>query len=101
MVGVAPQFLGKKISVTTGGEVKVPVSFRLDDREYAIVSILESWHDYGFGKSFTGRKRWWHRHHRTYYIVKTAEDEVFELYFDRGTKLEQAKRGLWFLSRRL
>jgi hypothetical protein len=98
---VAPQFFSRRISVITGGEVKVPVSFRLDDREYTIAHILESWHDYGFGRSFTGRKRWWQRHHRTYYRVKTTEGETFEIYFDRGTKLEQAQRGIWFLSRKL
>lgn len=98
---MAPQFFGRQINVTTRGEVKVPVSFQLDDREYTIADILESWHDYGFGKSSTGRKRWWQRHHRTYFRVKTAEGEVFEIYFDRGTKLEQVKRGMWFLSRQI
>ena len=99
---MAPQFFGRQINVTTKGEVKVPVSFCLDDREYTIADILDSWHDYGFGKSPAQRKRrWWQRHHRSYFRVKTTEGEVFEIYFDRGTKLEQIKRNMWFLARQI
>ena len=98
---MAPQFFGRQINVTTKGEVKVPVSFRLDDREYVISDIVEAWHDYGFGKSPLRRKRWWHRHHRNYYKVKTIEGEIFEIYYDRGTKLEHAERKKWFLYRQL
>lgn len=96
-----PQFFSRQIDVTTGGEVKVPVSFRLDDREYVISEIMEAWQDYGFGKSQLHRKRWWQRHHRNYYRVKTTKGEIFEIYFDRGTKLEHAKSRKWFLYRQL
>jgi hypothetical protein len=98
---MVPQFFGRQIDVTTGGEVKVPVSFRLDDREYLIADILDAWQDYGFGKSPMRRQRWWQRHHRNYYRVKTTEGEIFEIYYDRGTKLEYAKRRKWFLYRQL
>ena len=99
---MAPQFFGRQINVTTKGEVKVPVSFCLNDRNYTIADILDSWHDYGFGKSSAHRKRrWWQRHHRSYFRVKTTEGEVFEIYFDRGTKLEQVKRNMWFLARQI
>jgi hypothetical protein len=98
---VVPQFIGRQVNVTTEGEVRVPVSFRLDEREYLITDILDSWHDYGFGKSPARRRRWWQRHHRTYYRVKTTEGDIFEIYFDRGTKLDQVKRNMWFLSRQL
>ena len=50
-------FFGRQIEVTTGGDVKTPVSFSFDNREYIITEILESWPDYGFGKSSAGRKR--------------------------------------------
>ena len=98
---MTPQFFGRQISVTTEGEVKIPVSFRLDEREYAIAEVLDSWHDYGFGKSPARRKRWWQRRHRTYFRVKTTAGEVYEIYFDRGTRLEHIKRNMWFLSRQL
>ena len=95
------RYFGRQIEVTTGGGVKVPVSFRLDDREYVIAEVLESWPDHGFGKSSAGRNRWWQRHHRNYYRVKTAEGEVYEIYYDRGTSLDHPELKKWFLTRRL
>ena len=94
------RFFGKQIKVTTSGEVKTPISFRLDAREYVIAEISESWPDYGFGKGNV-HHRWWQRHHRAYYRVKTTTGEVFEIYHDRGTKLEQAERQQWYLYRQL
>jgi hypothetical protein len=94
-------FFGRQIEVTTGGDVKQPVSFRLDDREYVITEILESWPDHGFGKSSAGRKRWWQRHHRNYYRVKTTEGEIYEIYYDRGTSLSHPELKKWFLTRQL
>lgn len=98
---VTPQFFGREIEVTMSGEVKVPVSFRLDDREYVIGDIIEAWQDHGFGKAPLRHKRWWQRHHRNYYRVRTTEGEVFEIYHDRGTSLKQASKSKWFVSRQL
>ncbi|MFH1032082.1 MAG: DUF6504 family protein [Chloroflexota bacterium] len=98
---MVPQFFGKEISVTVSGEVKAPTSFRVDDREYTISEIIEAWPDYGFGRSPLRRKRWWHRHHRNYYRVKTTTGDVFEIYYDRGTNLENPERKKWFLYRQL
>jgi hypothetical protein len=94
-------FFGRQIEVTTGGDVKLPVSFRLDGREHVIAEILESWPDHGFGKSSAGPKRWWQRHHRNYYRVKTSEGNVYEIYYDRGTNLKHPELKKWFLTRRL
>ena len=94
------RYFGRQIEVATGGDVKVPVSFRLDDRDYAIVEVLESWPDFGFSRSETS-KSWRTRHHRTYFCVKTAEGEVYEIYYDRGTNLKHPEFKKWFLTRRL
>ena len=94
-------FFGRQIEVSTGGDVKVPASFRLDDRECVITEILESWPDYGFGRSSAGRKRWWQRHHRNYYRVKTTQGEVYEIYYDRGTNLKHPELKKWFLTKRI
>ena len=95
------RFFGQQIEVNTGGYIKVPLSFRLDAREYFIAEILESWPDYGFGRSTLGRKRWWQRHHRNYYRVKTTDGEVYEIYHDRGTSLSHPELKKWYLSRQL
>jgi len=98
---MAPQFFGQEIEVTVSGEVKVPVSFQLGEQEYVILEIIEAWQDHGFGRDSSRRHRWWQRHHRNYYRVKTTQGEIFEIYYDRGTSLEQAKRQKWFLHRQL
>ena len=98
---MAPQFFGREIKVTVSGEVKVPASFRLDDREYVISDIIEGWHDYGFGQSTLRRRKWWQRRHRTCYRVKTTQGEIFESYYDRGTSLRYPERKKWFLYRQL
>jgi len=96
------RFFGKKIEVeTSGSEVSVPVSFRLEGREYQITEVLESWPDYGFGRSVTGRKGWRQRHHRTYYRVKTTGGEVYEIYYDRGTSLSHPELKKWYLAEQL
>ena len=98
---MVPQFISQEIEVKVSGEVKSPVSFRLGEQEYVISEIIESWPDYGFGRSTSGRKRWWQRHHRNYYRVKTTQGETFEIYYDRGTSLSHPERKKWFLSRQL
>ena len=95
------QFFGREIEVTVSGEVKVPVSFRLGELEYVITEILESWPDYGFGSNTLRRKRWWQRHHRNYYRVKTTGGEIFEIYYDRGTNLSRPEFKKWILHRQL
>jgi len=98
---MAPQFFGREIDVTVSGEVSVPISFRLGNREYEISQILDAWHDYGFGRSPLRHRKWWQRHHRNYYRVKTTQDEVFEIYYDRGTSLRHPEYKKWFLYRQL
>jgi len=98
---MSPQFFSREIEVTVSGGIKIPSSFRLGDREYVISDILEAWHDYGFGRSPLRRRKWWQRHHRNYYRVKTTQDEVFEIYYDRGTSLKYPERRKWFLYRQL
>jgi hypothetical protein len=98
---MVPRFFGQPIDVTTSGDVKVPVAFHLGDHDYVVAEIIETWQDYGFGKNPLRRKRWWQRHHRNYYRIKTTEGGIFEIYYDRGTRLEHAKSKKWFLYRQL
>lgn len=97
-----PEFFGREIQVITSGEVKIPVSFHLADREYVISEIVREWQDHGFGNSVARRKnKWWQRHHRNYYLVKTTDGELFEIYYDRGIKLDHPELKKSVLHRRL
>ena len=95
------RFFGKHIQVKVEGEVRRPVSFLLDETEYVIREILLAWHDFGFGDGRQGRRRWWQRHHRNYYRVRTEGDEVFEIYHDRGVSLKHPQYRKWYVTRRL
>lgn len=101
MRSMTPHFFGQEIEVTLSGEVKVPISFRLGDLSYEIIEILEMWHDRSFGKAPLRRKKWWQRHHRTYYKVRTTSGEIFELYYDRGASLTHPEYKKWILHRQL
>ena len=96
---MAPQFFSREIAVTVSGEVKVPVSFRLGGQEHVISEIIEAWPDHGFGRSPLRHRRWWQRHHRNYYRIRTTGGEVFEIYYDRGTSLKHPEYKQWFLYR--
>jgi len=96
-----PQFFGEEIEVKVSGEVRTPISFRLGEQEYIIADIIEAWPDYGFGKNPLRRRKWWQRHHRNYYRVRTSQGEVFEIYYDRGTSLKHPEYRKWYLHRQL
>ena len=96
------EFVGRPIRVTTTGEVPVPASFRLGDRDYEVGEILQMWQDHGFGMASPLKKNWRLRHHRNYFRVRTTEGEVFELYLDRTrVGLRHGAPRRWFLYRRL
>jgi hypothetical protein len=100
---MAERYFGRQIEVITkGGEndPKIPVSFELDGREHIIIEVMESWPDYGFSKSETS-KTWRTRHHRNYYRVKTAEGEVYEIYYERGVNLKNPEFKKWYITQRL
>ncbi len=97
-----PKFFGQEIQVTAGGDVKVPTAFKLADHEYLISEIVQEWQDHSFGPMALGhRNRWWQRRHRNYYLVKTSEGELFEIYYDRGTNLKHPEFKKWILHRQL
>ncbi len=98
---MTPEFLSREIKVKVAGIVKVPVSFRLGERDYMIDEILETWADHSFGSLPPHQQKWWLRRHRNCYRVRTREGEIFEIYHDRGTSLKHPERKKWFLYRKL
>ena len=98
---MSTRFLSQQIQVTVEGEVRQPVSFLLEGKKYVISEILDAWADHGFGNAPPRRTRWWQRHHRNYYRIRTTEGEGFEIYYDRGISLKNAKYKKWYVSRQL
>ncbi len=77
-------------------KTKSPISFVWENKVYKIKEVIASWPDYGYSKSGARRKKWWQRRHRNYYRVLTDEEQVFEIYLDRGSKEQE-----WILYARL
>ena len=98
---MAQRFFGQEIRVEVEGEVRQPVSFRLEGNEYVFGEIMAVWADYGFGSNPPARKRWWMRRYRNCYRVRTMGGEVFEIYYDRGVSMRNPKYRKWYVSRQL
>ena len=94
------RFIGREVSVKTEDEKGVPVSFVLEKQEHKIAEILESWPDYGFGRKVSGQTKWWQRHHRFYYKVKTDTGETYEIYSDRKVSTRSRTTRKWYASRK-
>ena len=96
----ARRFFGKQIDVTVDdGKVQKPTAFAFDDESHDIKLILHYREDADFGKGHRGSHRWWQRHHRNYYRVKTTNNELFEIYHDRGASTEHRDIRQWYVTR--
>ena len=95
------RFFGKQIKVTVEGELRQPASFKLDDELHVVQEVVLAWSDHGFPNDGQRRHRWWQRHHRNYYHVKTADGEEYEIYHDRGTSLKHPEYRKWYITRQL
>jgi hypothetical protein len=91
-----PEFVSEEIEVTQDEKTRNPASFVWKGEEYRIKEVIAFWPDFSYSKSGGKRKRWWQRKHRNYYRVLTEGEEIFEIYFDRGSKKEA-----WILYARL
>ena len=97
---MAQRYFGRQVQVETAGPLRQPAAFTLEGQRHSIVEIMASWADYGFGSGSGTRPRWWQRHHRNYYRVLTSEEEVYEIYYDRGTKPTNPELKRWYVTRK-
>ncbi len=93
------RFFGKAIDVEVEGELHRPASFSFDGETHVVKEILFYKQDYDFGKESDRRHKWWQRHHRNYYRIRTVEDKLFEIYHDRGASSEHKKYRRWYVTR--
>ncbi len=88
-----------------------PDRFLWQEEWHEIVEMLREWHDYRRrGRmarnmqpqhAAVAEKRGSWGVGRDYYRVRTPEDRVFELYFDRAPKDVDRRKGVWVLYREL
>ena len=92
------RFISQKIQHVDFDSEKHLVSFKLGPRIYQVVKILRQWQDYDYSP-LTPKRNWRSRHHRNYYRIVVNTGQCFELYCDRGTRLESPKQ--WVLVREI
>lgn len=83
----SPEFYCELIEVRTSDKFYWPIAFSWRGKKYLVSEVIESWQDWGFGTCQIKKKNWRLRHHRNYFLVRTDSNEVFKLYYDRGTKI--------------
>ncbi|MEZ5358981.1 MAG: DUF6504 family protein [Candidatus Zixiibacteriota bacterium] len=88
------KFISTEITVARDDKTGQPLSFEWEGRTYVIREVIAEWQDYGFSSGAPQKKTWRMRRHRNYYRVETSDGDVFELYHDRGIKMDGAK---WIL----
>ena len=112
-----PRFISEEIEVTLGEQPALekkpvcPAGFRWRGETFAIVELLREWHDYSRRGRMAHNMKTAHteaaeRHGswgvgRHYYRVRTEQERVFELYYDRSPRSVTDRKGAWYLFREL
>lgn len=92
------RFIGKKLNQVHIDSDKHLVSFKAGSSSFKVKKILRQWQDYDYGP-LAPKRDWRSRRHRNYYRILTETGQCFELYCDRGTRLETPKE--WILVREI
>ena len=87
MVDDGPQqvtsfFISEPITVEYDTEKMGPTSFVWRGTRYDVAEVVQEWQDWSV-PDYAHVRGWIHRRHRNYYVVRTTDDHVFELYLDR------------------
>ena len=88
-----------------------PDGFIWGDADYPVVEVLMEWHDYGRrGRmahnmrpthAATAKRRGSWGVGQDYYRVRTEDDRIFDIYYDRAPKSVDDRKGQWFLDREM
>jgi len=92
------KFVSQEISVVRDQQSGQPESFVWNDKVYRVQEIIAVWPDYGFSAGAPKKKNWRMRRHRNWFRLETTQNEIFEIYHDRGIKPGEGK---WILAARL
>jgi hypothetical protein len=88
-----------------------PDGFIWREKNYRIMKVLSEWHDYdrsgrmeknmkpANARKVVKRGSWGVG--QDYYRIRTEQDQIFEIYYDRAPRNVNHRRGAWFLYREL
>jgi hypothetical protein len=78
------EFIDEAITVETEDLTTAPHAFVWRGVRYTVAEVIKAWQDWHTPAYAKHAQKWMHRRHRNYYVVRTTDDQVFELYFDRA-----------------
>lgn len=78
------EFIDETITVEREAFTTAPRAFVWRGVRYAVAEVLQAWQAWHTPPYAKYAKKWMHRRHRNYFIVRTTDDQVFELYLDRA-----------------
>ena len=87
-------FISESIKVTVDDKFRMPVEFTWRGRSRKITEIITTWQDWKFAAGVS-KPDWRQRRHRNYYQIKSDDNQIYEIYLDRGAAGEPT----WFLYR--
>jgi len=82
-----------RTAAMTRGEPGLPAKFIWRDTEYVVAEVLEAWKETGPCRSGSSEK--YLRKH--WYKIRTAEDEMMTLYFERQARAKSQAKARWWL----
>ena len=91
------EFISERIEVEKVETSPRPLRFTWRGEEHEVVDVLRELVDTGFGSAPPRSRKWYNRRHRRHYVVKDAEDHVFEIYLDYANR----QKPTWWLLERL
>lgn len=77
------EFISESIQVEYSKEKLAPTSFVWRGQHYDVAEVLQEWQDWHTPAYAAHARGWIHRRHRNYYVVRTIDEHIFELYLDR------------------
>ena len=88
-----------------------PNGFTWRERPYTITEVLSEWHDYERSGRMeknmkpantrkAGKRGSWGVG-QDYYRIRTEQDRIFEIYYDRAPRNVNHRKGAWFIYREL
>jgi len=78
------EFISEPITVEYDEERMAPASLRWRGQTYAVAEVLSAWQDWHAPSYADHARSWIHRRHRNYYVVRTTQGPIFEIYLDRA-----------------
>ncbi|MBI5649235.1 MAG: hypothetical protein HZC40_02125 [Chloroflexi bacterium] len=78
------EFIDEPIQVESEPRMSNPKTFTWRGASYQVAEVMQAWQDWSVPAFAKHARGWLHRRHRNCFVIRTTDDQIFELYLDRG-----------------